>query len=148
MNEYFRNWEATAESLRDGWFHSLDIGFEQEEPEGGFRYFVITGRAKNMVKVRGESVSLEEMDRVLCNMSGIADAACIDRPHDLYGEEIIAVVAVSDETSDEQIRAHLLKHFSRASQPTRIVRRSLIPRTATGKVRRAVLREELDGMDH
>jgi acyl-CoA synthetase (AMP-forming)/AMP-acid ligase II len=143
MNGYHNNIEATTEAFRGGWFHSLDIGFEQTFPDDSRTFFVITGRAKNMAKVRGETVSIDEMDRVLRELPGIVDAACVAQPHQLYGEEIIAVIVTSMGMTDEIIRAHLVEHFSRASQPSRIVRRAVIPRTPTGKVRRAELRADV-----
>jgi acyl-CoA synthetase (AMP-forming)/AMP-acid ligase II len=147
MNGYANNPEATAEAFRNDWFHSQDIGFEQKDPDDGRSFFVITGRAKNMAKIRGETVSIDEMDRVLRDLAGIVDAACVARPHKLDGEEVIAVVVTSAEMTDEEIRAHLLRHFSRKAQPSSILRRPAIPRTPTGKVKRAELRAEVDAID-
>jgi acyl-CoA synthetase (AMP-forming)/AMP-acid ligase II len=143
MRGYAGNDEATAEAFRHGWFHSLDLGFELQDPDDGRSYFVITGRAKNMVKVRGETVSLDEIDAALRSMPGVIDAACVARPHQLYGEVIVVAVVESEPLTDADIRAHLGRHLSPAAQPASIVRRSAIPRTATGKIRRGDLAEQL-----
>lgn len=138
MMGYAGNAEETAKAFRDGWFHSQDLGYETSDGESGMKYFVITGRTKNIAKVGGESVSLEEVERALLNWPEIQDAACISIPHRLLGEAIVAAV-VSTDVSTLAIRRHLLMLVSPMALPRHFVRLERIPRTATGKICRSDL---------
>ena len=150
MMRYQGNAAATSNAFRRGWFHSQDLGFCIHD-ESGRRFFVITGRIKNIAKVRGESVSLEEMERLLRALPEVLDAACVSRPHKLMGEEIIAGVVCPAEISDGSLRAHLRLAFAPSALPRRFVRLEQVPRTPTGKIRRAELASHLaaliDGPD-
>ncbi|MFD5397266.1 class I adenylate-forming enzyme family protein [Streptomyces sp. NPDC127097] len=134
MSGYAGNAEATAEAFRGGWFHSQDLGYRVAED--GRDYFVLTGRLKNIAKVSGETVSLEEMDRVLRALPDVRDAACVTVPDRFTGESIIAAVVLGTATDAAAARAALEARFSRAVLPSRIVPVPEIPRTATGKVLR------------
>ncbi|WP_437854466.1 class I adenylate-forming enzyme family protein [Sorangium sp. So ce363] len=144
MTCYAGNDEATAEAFRGGWFHSGDLGYEIEDRGDGRRYFTITGRSKNIAKVRGESVSLDEMDRVLRALPHVEDAACVALQHPLLGEEIIAAIVGSQgAVGDAEILAHLRAVFAPTVLPRRLVRLEAIPRTPTGKLLRADLARRL-----
>ena len=143
MLGYAGNEAATAEAFRFGWFHSQDLGYHEKDNEGQ-TFFVLTGRIKNIAKVRGESVSLEEMDRILCALPQVKDAACVAFPHHLLGEEIVAAIVLKEDVSDNEVRAQLRKTFSSTALPERIVRLNAIPRTTTGKIRRAQLSDEVN----
>ena len=148
MSRYVGNTEVTDEAFRGGWFHSQDLGFETKD-DLGRRLFVLTGRIKNIAKVRGESVSLDEMERVLLAMKNVADAACVAVPHRLLGDEIVAAVVLSEGCyyDEIEIRTHLRVVFSESSLPRRIIRLRSIPRTPTGKIRRSELTEQLTSID-
>ncbi len=148
MMGYAGNDAATREAFQGGWFHSQDLGFEILDPESGRSFLTITGRIKNIAKVGGEAVSLDEMDRVLLALPQIRDAACVARPHRMLGEEIIAAVVLEpvDQPADS-LFAHLKAVFSSTVLPRRIVRLAAIPRTATGKVLRAELAQQLASLE-
>jgi acyl-CoA synthetase (AMP-forming)/AMP-acid ligase II len=139
MMGYAGNTEATGEAFRGGWFHSQDLGFERVDDTSGRSFFVITGRIKNIAKVGGEAVSLDEMERTLCGMPQIRDAACVASPHRLLGDELVAAVVLRDEMSMEQVRRHLGRTFAPAAFPRHVVRVERLPRTPTGKLRRPEL---------
>ncbi len=139
MRGYDRNEEATREALREGWFHSGDIGYEQLDEETGMELFFLTGREKNIAKVLGIAVSLEEMEHTLVKHPAVLDAACFTVPDELLGDAVTAAV-VSDVSFDiDELRQHLLARFSEAVLPMRFVKVQEIPRTATGKIIRAGL---------
>lgn len=146
MTRYAGNDLETADAFRNGWFHSQDLGFEIEDSASSRIFFVITGRIKNIAKVRGETVSLDEMDRVLRTLPAVQDAACVSLPHRFLGDEIIAAVVCPQEVLDTDIRTHLRALFSSAVLPGRIVRLDTIPRTTTGKIRRAELAQKLTSL--
>ncbi|MEU6243465.1 class I adenylate-forming enzyme family protein [Streptomyces sp. NPDC047024] len=139
MSRYAGNDEATAEAFAGGWFHSQDLGHEVLDEETGRTYFVITGRSKNIAKVRGEAVSLEEMERALRRLPGVLDAACAAVPDPLLGEVVAVALHAPESVGDEAVRVHLRAHFAEAVQPGRILRVPAVPRTATGKIIRPAL---------
>ncbi|AUG77894.1 acyl--CoA ligase [Kitasatospora sp. MMS16-BH015] len=141
MAGYGGNPEATAAAFQGGWFRSGDLGHLVERG-GADPLLVITGRAKNIAKVRGEAVSLEEMERALCALDFVRDAACVPVPHRFDGERITAAVVTAAER-DAEIAAHLRTLFPAAALPHRIVRVPVVPRTATGKILRPELRGTL-----
>ncbi|MEU5610626.1 class I adenylate-forming enzyme family protein [Streptomyces sparsogenes] len=140
MTRYQGNERATAEAFAGGWFHSQDLGTELLDPDSGRRFVVVTGRVKNIAKVGGEAVSLDEVDRVLRAVPQLRDAASVALPHRFLGEEVVAAV-VPLPGADPLPPAHtaLSQAFRPACRPARILVLDAIPRTATGKV----LRREL-----
>jgi acyl-CoA synthetase (AMP-forming)/AMP-acid ligase II len=144
MTRYAGNPTETAAAFRFGWFHTQDIGYQIADRETGKRFVVITGRTKNIAKIAGETVSLEEMERLLCAVPQVRDAACVSVPNRLLGEEIVAVVVYASDDRPE-LYAYLRTAFALAALPSRIVRMDAIPRTATGKIRRPELAEQLAG---
>ena len=142
MSRYAGNERETAAAFLGGWFHSQDLGYALRDEDDGREYFFITGRSKNIAKIGGESVSLEEMERFLRAAPGVRDAACARLPHSLTGEQIaVAVVLEGEQRGD--LRAHLATAFSAAVLPRRFVVLDAIPRTATGKILRPRLAEML-----
>lgn len=143
MMRYAGNECATKESFRGGWFHSQDLGHTVRDRDTGRQFVVITGRVKNVAKVRGESVSLDELDRFLRALAFVHDAACVAVPNRMLGEEIIAGVVVAPGYSNAELLRRLETAFSPSSIPRRVVQVKSIPRTQTGKLRRKVLTQLL-----
>lgn len=142
MSRYAGNPEATAEAFAGGWFHTGDLGMLRADSATGREYVVITGRIKNMAKVRGEAVSLEEMERVLRDHPDVTDAACVATPDRLTGEQItVALVAPRGVPAD--LTDHLRQVFAEAALPSRVVLVDAVPRTPTGKIRRPDLADLL-----
>ncbi len=141
MLGYAENPEATAEAFRGGWFHTQDLGFYRQHE--GQDYFFITGRSKNIAKVGGESVSLEELERVLRSVPGMLDAACLSMPHRLHGDLIWAALVWPAEAPEPDYAPVLRGHFSAAARPRRFIRVDAVPRSPTGKILRPKLAELL-----
>lgn len=137
MLEYAGNLSATVEAFRGGWFHSGDLGVVTVDSESGREFITITGRIKNIAKVGGESVALEEIERALKACPAVGDVACVAIPHRLLGDEIVA--AVVGNVTMEEVREALRDRFSSIAFPRRVVVLPMIPRTPTGKVLRAEL---------
>jgi acyl-CoA synthetase (AMP-forming)/AMP-acid ligase II len=143
MTRYVGNEAATEEAFRGGWFHSQDLGFEVADEQSGTTFIVITGRSKNIAKVRGETISLDEVERAMGALPYVLDAACVTVPHPLMGEELIAAVVTPMGCEDSVLLNDLATTLSPAALPRRIVRLDAIPRTSTGKIRRAELAERV-----
>jgi len=137
---------ATAEAFRGGWFHSQDLGRLVRDADHGESFLVITGRIKNIAKVRGESVSLDEMDRVLQQVEHVSDAACAALPDPVLGEMVVAAVVLQRPVENADLLAALRTVFADAVLPRHILRVDRIPRTPTGKIVRRLLAEELARM--
>jgi len=139
MDGYAGQPELTAEAFSGGWFHSDDLGYWAEGPDGR-RYFYITGRSKNVANIRGETVALEEIERTLLSIDVVADAACVAMPHPRWGEQIIAFVALRGGDLAE-VRANLAGLLPAVALPSGWRQLDAIPRTVTGKLRRRHLAE-------
>ncbi|SED36689.1 class I adenylate-forming enzyme family protein [Streptomyces melanosporofaciens] len=144
MSRYEANPAATGEAFAGGWFHTQDLGMEVTDPDRAEPFVVVTGRRKNIAKVGGETVSLDEMDRVLRAVPRVRDAACVALPHRFLGEEIVAaVVPAPGADGPPDVLPALAAAFRPAVLPRRVVPFDAIPRTRTGKVLRRELAERL-----
>jgi fatty-acyl-CoA synthase len=137
MKGYLKNPEATAEAFRDGWFHTGDLGVMH--PDG---YLEITDRAKDIVISGGENVSSLEVEGVLFSHAAVLEAAVVARPDPKWGETPCAFVALKPgaRASAEELIAFCRSRLAGFKVPRTIVF-SELPKTATGKVQKFILRE-------
>ncbi len=138
---YWNKPEATAEAFTDGWFHSGDLGYLDDE---GFLYVV--DRLKDVVIRGGENVYCAEVEAVLFDHPAVADAAVVGAPHRELGEQVAAVILVKEgaTVTAEELQTHVGGRLARFKVPEVVVFRSdPMPRTATGKVLKRDLRDEL-----
>jgi fatty-acyl-CoA synthase len=136
--EYWGNTAATAETLRDGWYHSGDIG--TRDADG---HFFIHDRKKNMIISGGENIYPAEVERVLIAHPDVAEGAVIGRPDPKWQEVPVAyVVWRPNATCDARaLEAHLLGQLARFKVPRDYVFVDALPRNAMGKVQHFRLRE-------
>ncbi|NER25249.1 MAG: acyl--CoA ligase [Symploca sp. SIO1C2] len=141
MNGYYHNSEQTQLAFQGGWFHTQDLGYQLLDETTGRTFFFITGRLKNLAKVFGIAVSLEELERYLANLDYLADAACFSIPSRLMGEEIVVALVPKEgaRVNEEEIGRHLARYISSSVVPTKFLIVEKIPRTATGKILRKKL---------
>jgi fatty-acyl-CoA synthase len=138
LTEYWGNPGATAETLREGWYHSGDIG--TRDADG---HFYIHDRKKNVIISGGENIYPAEVERVLGQHPAIADAAVIGRADDKWQEVPVAyVVARAGETPDgSEIERFCLAQLARYKVPREYVLVAELPRNAMGKVQHFRLKE-------
>jgi fatty-acyl-CoA synthase len=136
MKGYLKNPKATAESFAGGWFRSGDLAVI--EPDG---YVRIRDRGKDVIISGGENISSVEVEEVLCRHPSVSAAAVVARPDAKWGEAPAAFVELRDgETvSDADLIAFCRNHLAGFKLPKSITFGPL-PRTATGKVQKYVLR--------
>jgi len=129
--------EAVTE---DGYFRTGDIG--RLTPEGAL---LITGRKKDLIIRGGENISAKEIEDVLHLHPAIAEAAVVSMPHERLGEGVCAfIIARSDPPGFAEIGAFVGEHgLARQKRPERIEYVDSLPRTASGKVRKDVLRARI-----
>lgn len=141
--EYWGKPEVSAATFVDGWCITGDLG---RVNEAGF--LIITGRAKDMIKSGGENIYPAEIEQVLTRHPAIEDAAAIGVPDPRYQEAVCAIVVPKrGESIDEQeVIEHCLKHLASYKKPRHVVIASELPRTASGKVMKHLLRETHAGL--
>lgn len=137
---YWRLPEATAEAFEDGWLHSGDIARQDDD---GFYYIV--DRAKDMYISGGENVYPAEVEAVLAGYPGIAGCAVVGVPDERWGEVGKAVIEVAEGHSIDvaAVLDHCRAHLARYKVPQQVEIIDALPRNATGKIQKHVLRAGL-----
>ena len=142
MTGYYKNPEATAEAVRDGWLHTGDLGYLDED---GFLYFV--DRKKDMIKRSGENIASAEVERVLSSHPLIAECAAVAVADPIRQEEVKACVVLAEGASPADLPPEQLWEFCAGRlAPFKIPRyldyRPELPKTPSSKVQKNLLREE------
>ncbi len=128
---YFKNEEATKKAFRGGWFHTGDIGYRA--PDG---FFYIVDRKSDMIIRGGENIYPREIDEVLYSHPGVASAAVIGVPDELYGEEVAAFVVLKDNVnaSEEELMTFCRERLADYKCPKSVHFLKDIPKGPTGKL--------------
>lgn len=137
MQGYFNNPEATAQVLKDGWLDTGDIGRIDEDRE-----LVFLARKKELIIVKGQNVCPSDIEEVLCTHPRIAEAAVVGVDDELRGEKVRAVVSLKPgaTVTEKEIKEYCRKYMATYKVPKEVIIMPALPRTATGKVRKADLR--------
>jgi cyclohexanecarboxylate-CoA ligase len=123
-----------------GWFRTGDLAVYDGE------YLTIVDRLKDVIIRGGENISALEVESLLVTHPDVADAACVAMPDAVMGEKVCAYVIPRDGATPEldDLRTHLLaRGLARFKLPERLELRDALPRTASGKVQKAPLRDEV-----
>jgi acyl-CoA synthetase (AMP-forming)/AMP-acid ligase II len=131
MRGYWRLPDVTAETLKNGWLHTGDVGYVDGN---GFLYVV--DRKKDMIRTGGENVSSQEVERVIYEMGTVAEVAVVPQPDEKWGEVIKAVVVPrpGETVTQEQVVTHCRTHLAAYKQPRVVEFRTELPRNPSGKV--------------
>jgi amino acid adenylation domain-containing protein len=140
MSSYANNPEASTESFASGWFRTGDQGYLDADG-----YVLITGRLKEMINRGGEKVSPREVDEVLLEHPGVAEAVSFAVPHATLGEDVAAAIVLRKgaSTTESELQRFASVRIAEFKVPRRIVFVDDIPKGPTGKVQRARLAERL-----
>jgi fatty-acyl-CoA synthase len=135
---YWENPEATAETIRDGWLHTGDLGHLDED---GFLF--VAGRSKELIITGGMNVYPADVEAVVRSHPSVHDVAVVGLPDERWGERICAVVeaapgAVVDEA---EIIEYCRSRLASFKKPTVVRVVDELPRTLSGKVRKHLLRD-------
>jgi crotonobetaine/carnitine-CoA ligase len=138
MKGYFKNLEATKETLRDGWLYTGDNGRIGDD---GYFYFV--DRIKDMIKRAGENVAANEVESALADHKGVYEAAVISIPDEMRDEAIKAYVILHKNTNitEEELILFCSKRLANFKVPDTIEFVDEFPRTSVGKVQKHILRQ-------
>lgn len=138
---YLNRPDATADSIRDGWFHTGDVATIDDD---GFVFIV--DRIKDMVLRGGENVYCSEVEAAIYELDGVAEVAVFGVPDDRLGEIVGAAVVLSPGASltEEQLLAGLGEHLAKFKIPERVwFLNDSLPRNANGKFVKRDLKESL-----
>jgi fatty-acyl-CoA synthase len=139
MRGYFKEPSASDEALRDGWLHSGDLAVKH--PDG---YLELKDRAKDIIISGGENIASIEVEEVLYKHPQVMEAAVVARPDAKWGESPCAFVLLKPE-AEGQVSAEEIVAFCRANMAAFKIPRTVVfgplPKTATGKIQKYVLRE-------
>jgi long-chain acyl-CoA synthetase len=138
MKGYFKRPEATAAAMRNGWFHSGDIGYVDEEGD-----FFIVDRKKDLIIRGGYNVYPREVEEALYAHPAIAEAAVIGVPDARLGEEVKAVIAFKTgmSASVDEIIQHCKEQVAAYKYPRIVTILDSLPKGPTGKILKRGLRE-------
>jgi fatty-acyl-CoA synthase len=139
MEGYWRQPEATANAIRDGWFHTGDLATMDEEG-----YILIVDRAKDMILTGGENVASAEIERVLYQHPAVLECAVIAIPDEKWGEVPKALITLrpGQQASESEIADHCRLHLAGFKIPKSIEFCDALPKGGTGKILKKVLREK------
>jgi fatty-acyl-CoA synthase len=132
---YWRNPEATAAALQDGWLRTGDIA--ERDEEGFYR---IKGRLKDMYISGGENVYPAEVEAVLHEHPAVADAAVVGVPDERWGESGVAFVVAGGGVSEEELVEFLRERLARFKVPKAVRFVDVLPRSGMNKVLKDELR--------
>ncbi|MGH3026148.1 MAG: class I adenylate-forming enzyme family protein, partial [Gaiellaceae bacterium] len=138
MQGYYNRPEASAETLRDGWLHTGDVGYRDAD---GF--FFLVDRKKDMIIRGGENIYPREIEDVLLEHPAVQGAAVIGRPDEVRGEEVHAVLVLAPGTGIDEIEAHCRESLAPFKVPATWECTAELPKTSTGKIDKKPLREAL-----
>jgi long-chain acyl-CoA synthetase len=137
MMGYWKSPAATAEVLRNGYYFTGDLGYEDEDG-----YIFLTGRSRDIIKAGGNRVGSKEIEDAILEISGVLEVAVIGVPDEILGEAIKAfVVRCSLTLTEEEIRRHLQRSLPAFKNPKWIQFCDSLPKNQSGKILKAALRE-------
>ncbi|TWP33958.1 AMP-binding protein [Leekyejoonella antrihumi] len=140
---YWNNPAANATAFAHGWFHSSDVGHLDE---AGVVWF--TDRLKDIIKSGGENVSSVSVESVVADAPGVAECAVIGLPDARWGEAVCAVVVPDGTVPAEDLEAGVIAyakaHLAGFQVPKSVRTAQVLPKTATGKIIKHIVRENLN----
>jgi long-chain acyl-CoA synthetase len=140
MLGYWRNPEATAEAVKDGWFHSGDVG--KFDADGNL---YIVERLKDLIIRGGFNVYPKDVEGVFLEHPAVGEAAVVGRVNEKFGEEPVAFVVprAGAEPTPEELLAYGEEKLAKYKRPVEIRIVTEIPKTPVGKIDKKVLRSQL-----
>ena len=142
MKGYWNREDATAEAIdTQGWFHSGDIGYLDDED-----FLFLCDRVKDMVISGGENVYPAEVESILYGHPSILEVAVIGLPDDKWGEAVTAIAVLEEgaELTLEGLRDFAGESLARYKLPSQLRFIDILPRNPAGKVQKFKLKEQFD----
>ncbi len=143
---YLKDWEKSEELWENGWLHTGDIGFIDEEG-----YLQVTDRLKDVIKTGGEWISSLTLEDIISRHPAVSEAAVIGVPDEKWGERPLALVVLRqefrDSVTDEELRKFFIDHAQKGilpkyGVPDKVVITDSIAKTSVGKINKKELRKQ------
>ncbi len=140
MLGYWNDPAATAKALKGGWLHTGDVGSLDEE---GF--LTLKDRSKDVIISGGSNIYPREVEDALLRHSGVKECSVLGRPHEDWGEEVVAFVVAreGDQLSEDALDNHCLQEIARFKRPKAYFFVEALPKNNYGKILKTSLREML-----
>ena len=137
MKGYWKRPDLTAHALKDGWFSTGDLGYLDKDGT-----LSVTGRIKEVIRSGGKSVQPNEVEDVLCQHPGVAEASVVGLPHTEWGEVVTALVVTTPgaEINELTLKEHCAALLSSHKRPKHIQFVDELPRSHYGKIQRGKVR--------
>lgn len=135
MKGYYKKPEATAETIRNGWTYTGDLGYQDKNGN-----VFIVDRKKDMIIRGGYNVYPREIEEVLYAHADIIECAVIGEEHAVFGEEIVAYVVAKNNLQEEELSAYCKKNLANYKVPRVFRFINELPKTVTGKILKGTLR--------
>jgi fatty-acyl-CoA synthase len=134
---YWNDPGETAQAIRDGWYHSGDVG--HLDAEG---YLTVVARKKDMIISGGENIYPAELENILAECPGIEEACVVGRPDARWGEAVVAAVVLrrGARMSEAEVMALFQGRIARYKHPREVRFMAQLPRSALGKIRKEDVR--------
>ncbi len=141
---YWNNPEETATAIRDGWFHSGDLGYLDEN-----RYLFVVDRKKDMVISGGMNIYCKEIESALYRHPATLEAAVIGLPDENWGEIVTAVIVIKpgQRASAEELLELCKASLAGYKTPKKVFFRDELPKNPSGKILKRILRQQLADSD-
>lgn len=141
MVGYYNREEDTNEALAEGWYHSSDLGYIDEDG-----YLYVADRVDDMIISGGENIYPREVEDILYEHEAILDVAVLGTPDEKWGERVIAIIVSKDpsltaEELDQFCKTH--EKLARYKRPKSYQFVDELPRNASGKIQKFLLREQI-----
>jgi len=138
MSRYHDRPDATAETIRDGWVATGDLGWIDDEG-----YLHIVDRRKDMIISGGFNIYSKEVEQTIAELPGVSDVAVVGVPDDLYGEAVVAYVEIHAGAvlEAQTVIAHCRARIASYKKPRDVHFVSELPRNSTGKVLKRLLHQ-------
>lgn len=138
MDGYWNEPEATGQAMDGTWLRTGDMACWDSD-----RYLLIVDRRKDIIISGGENISTIEIEKVILDHPAVSECAVIGAPHEHWGETPRAVVTLrgGQTVTEHEIQAHVRRHLAGFKVPSAVEIRDELPKGATGKILKRVLRE-------
>lgn len=135
---YWNQPETTAKAFRDGWFITGDVAIKDED---GFYY--IADRKKDMYISGGENVYPAEVEAAICELAHVAECAVVGIPDAQWGEvgRVYVILVAGQAITAEQVISHCAQRLAKFKVPKSAVITDSLPRTASGKLQKHLLKK-------
>lgn len=139
MRGYYNNPEATEATLKNGWLHTGDLGYIDEDG-----YFYIQGRKKEMIIRGGENIYPKEIEEAVYRHPSVLEAAIVGLPDKVWGEEVAAFIVLKEEgaLNEEDMIEYCKERLADYKCPRKVFFLKDLPKTATGKIQKRKVVEQ------